>query len=741
MKLVKIEKAASRLGLSCGQVIELLTKNIITDGEIIDQEIYIPNSSIEYLSHHRDLLFNLRELFGTEAASIALNMSLCSVFNWIRLKKLVPDRIYQGKPFFYRDTLLNLRKSMQDEPGGRLRSRRNKSCVEGNEYYASYLHPGSPNRDSVDAQLRLFGETGDRREDPALISLILAECALQLLNQRLGIWMCSGTEILRSCLLNRIDLLTLAPLVEPLIMNRQAALETVNSLPRLFSVGYYYEKNEDLLGCLYLSLSSMSARRAGGVYYTPRRVVSRLTETLGDGDMLGDGISYYDPCCGTGNFLISLPGIVSWDHLSGSDIDRLAVILCRINLFLRDPETPPRELQRRFTVADYLADARSGIGFSLIHPGEPLCVIGNPPWGIRMTPAEKLALNRIFHCAIQNNCESFALFLEKSIRNARTGDFISFVLPESLLNVAAHLEIRKIIAACCSVRSCVRLGNQFDGVSCPSIILTLRREEDAGNRDPKILRCRGALIHIPGVPPREFVIDSDRIFQGELDLLLDNQEYALLRRIMSCPDTVSLKDGADWALGIVTGDNKGKLKPERTRKTEEPVLRGLNIDRYRINMKNVSYIEFRREELQQAAKEEYYRADEKLLYRFINRDLIFAWDSRRMLPLNSANVVIPRIPGMSVRYVLMLLNSRVARFVFQKKFASAKVLRSHLEAIPLIKAPPELMGEIEDMASQLLDRKISSREEDEIRNSADRKLAALYGLSEDETALLFRELD
>ena len=81
------------------------------------------------------------------------------------------------------------------------------------------------------------------------------------------------------------------------------------------------------------------------------------------------------------------------------------------------------------------------------------------------------------------------------------------------------------------------------------------------------------------------------------------------------------------------------------------------------------------------------------------------------------------------------------RFVFQKKFASAKVLRSHLEAIPLIKAPPELMGEIEVMASQLLDRKISSREEDEIRNSADRKLAALYGLSEDETALLFRELD
>ncbi|WP_334303208.1 TaqI-like C-terminal specificity domain-containing protein, partial [Coprococcus eutactus] len=43
---------------------------------------------------------------------------------------------------------------------------------------------------------------------------------------------------------------------------------------------------------------------------------------------------------------------------------------------------------------------------------------------------------------------------------------------------------------------------------------------------------------------------------------------------------------------------------------------------------------------QQAAPERIYRAPEKLIYRCINRQLVFAYDESRHLTLNSCNLVI-----------------------------------------------------------------------------------------------------
>ncbi|MBQ8707604.1 MAG: N-6 DNA methylase [Succinivibrionaceae bacterium] len=733
MKLLKIERAAARIGITCGQVIELLTKNVITDGEIIDEEIYIPSTSVEYLGKHRDLLFNLQELFGVQAVSLALKASPETINNWLRLKKLVPDRIYQGKNFFYRQTIISLRDRLESEDGNSLKSRRNKTFKTSNEFYDHYLLAYSPNRGEVSELLERFAEIRDEIKDGAMISLLLAECALQLLNQRLGIWMCGSSDLLRSYLAGKMDLLSMKPMIDDLIINREMALEIVNNCPGLFQSRYIYQSHEDLLGCLYLSLSSLSQRKTGGIYYTPQKVVGTLTGCLGDADMLGDGIRYFDPCCGTGNFIINLPSVISWDRIAAGDIDRQAVLLCRINMFLRSPDIPVRELYRRITVSDYL---KASGDFNGIEETGPLCILGNPPWGMRYTPENRLEFSRVFRTASPANCESFCLFLERSIMGTRTGDVISFVLPESILQVFAHQPVRRLIARHCSIKSCNLIGLQFDGVSCPSLILTVRREPE--NTDESLLRTRGAQVV---TLKKSFEIDSDRKFSGDFDLTMDNEEYRLFNAIMSCPDVTSLKNQAQWAIGIVTGDNKGILKKEKSSRKCEMVLKGVNIDRYRINHKNVSYLEFVPERFQQVAREEYYRAGEKLFYRFINRDLIFAYDCRRLLSLNSANILIPQIPELGIKCVLMMLNSRIARFIYQKKFASAKVLRSHLESIPLKRLSDDERSKLTAMADRLLDSHISKDEEEEIRNQADGMLCSIYGLSQEDTKLLFQLID
>ena len=94
------------------------------------------------------------------------------------------------------------------------------------------------------------------------------------------------------------------------------------------------------------------------------------------------------------------------------------------------------------------------------------------------------------------------------------------------------------------------------------------------------------------------------------------------------------------------------------------------------------YLRYDRSRLQQVAKEEIYRAPEKLVYRFISKRLTFAYDASQRLVLNSANMLIPQIPGASVKTVAALLNSELFQFFYSQTFASAKVLKSELEALP-----------------------------------------------------------
>ncbi len=95
------------------------------------------------------------------------------------------------------------------------------------------------------------------------------------------------------------------------------------------------------------------------------------------------------------------------------------------------------------------------------------------------------------------------------------------------------------------------------------------------------------------------------------------------------------------------------------------------------------YLFYDPEQLQQVAPEKFYRAREKLIYRFVGKVPVFSYDGAQMFTLNSANILIPHLPGLDMKYVLAVLNSRTVSFWWQKKYNALKMLRSHLESIPI----------------------------------------------------------
>ena len=213
-----------------------------------------------------------------------------------------------------------------------------------------------------------------------------------------------------------------------------------------------------------------------------------------------------------------------------------------------------------------------------------------------------------------------------------------------------------------------------------------------------------------------------------------DEEYLLLNKISSSPNSTTLVERSEFALGIVTGNNTALLHATPAEGLE-PVIKGSDISKYHINSVS-GYVSFQPEHFQQTAPEHLYRAPEKLFYRFINKHLIFAYDNTGLLSLNSCNIVIPNIPGLSVKYVLAVLNSSVAQFFFEKKFHSVKVLRSHLEQIPIPVADEKTQKKMVELVDKLMVLDETTQEFKENYNCLDRKVAELFSLTQNEFEII-----
>lgn len=617
---------------------------------------------------------NFKEkLYTLSEACELLSISTATGRNWMKSGRLVCISTGSQKPFFEESTLLALKKALADGSISGLKSRRNKTYINGN---ASVL-----NDRSLRCQLRFCAE-----------------------------------QLVLSAGYHTISLLQ--PLLDDLV-DTDRFLEWKAAVPACCTANYTYIPGEDTLGVLYQSLCHIGSRKTSGSYYTPAWLAKQLVEQ--HLPMLKPNHTVCDPSCGTGGFLLQLPNSLPLQQIYGNDINPLSVALTRLNLALKYHIETLKEveiLQKNINVSNFLQAASGNSGSHKTYD----IILGNPPWGAKLSAEEKKSYGQHFFCATGSSIEIYDLFMEQSLRQLVPGGVLSFVLPEAILTVKTHTPVRKLLLQNTFVRSVEYLGEVFEQVHCPSIILTIVK--DGTNpffKNVTIKRLDGTT----------FSTQVDRIINADsFPFSLTDEEYLLLKKIQTCPCYTTLVDNSVFALGIVTGNNS-ELLHSTPAPGMEPIIKGSDISKYHINQTS-GYLSFQPEKFQQTAPEEIYRAPEKLFYRFINKKLTFAYDNTGLLSLNSCNIVIPKIPGLSVKYVMAILNSSVAQFFFEKKFHSVKVLRSHLEQIPIPLTDEKTKKEMEELVNRLMILEDSSQKFKETYALLDRKIAKLFSLSQEE---------
>ncbi len=422
----------------------------------------------------------------------------------------------------------------------------------------------------------------------------------------------------------------------------------------------------DLLGAAYQYLNSKMENLKKGIFYTGKELAIRLTNDLS----FTKGETLLDPSCGSGSFLFRSDAPP--EQLVGVDSDPVGVMISKFNYFIKFPSAPPPKI----FCDDFFA-------WSKVNPSLTFdYIIGNPPFGANID------ISDLESKYIQSG-ESFSYFIEYSYRMLSNKGLLRFIVPESLLNVKRHTDIRDFLLNETNLRAIERFPKRFAGVMSDVYMIELDREQDS-----KTLF----------LDSEEVMMDRDvfKSLKNHIFVPLSRVDLQILKKVEARRD-LDLSEST-FGLGVVTGNNQRFLSA-KWQEGREPIYTGKEVTKYRLLTPN-SYIHFERESLQQVAADEIYRAPQKLIYKTICKTLRVALDENGSLSTNSANIIIPTMPGYGVVTVLALLNSDLYSFLYLKQFGRVnKIGKEHLMALPFPLLTPEQRRKIDQMTRSVINGK------------------------------------
>ena len=625
-----------------------------------------------------------------------LGVSSATVRNWVRHNYIVPENKQNGELLFDYLQITDLKHKITSGEINRLSKRANKRQSSVKFIPEEY----ADSRDAISLVQQIIDTQGTHALD---VKRILSAVILNFLKSK-GL-----ASYNTPCSFDRITFHN-AAIQNELKWWFESGGDVFESA-YLKLLAFDLPPTRDILGLVYQSLAVEGHKVQAGSYYTPKQIVDSIVDEYVNADS-----HVLDPCCGTGQFLLAAADKVKDPaKIWGFDIDQIAVRLTRVKLLAHFPN---HTFNPNVFCRNALLDMNSEDLFSQNDLPQFDAIITNPPWGVHFSHLDTVRLQQLFPLIRSN--EAFSYFICKSIRLLKNDGVLSFILPESLLNIRTHKDIRQIILEQSRIKQIKHLDRIFKNVFTPVIRLDVLKCTPS-ETDTFVVEKNGTTHSVQQSRLKE---NQDYIF----DVFSDDKDIAIFDTIYRHEHT-TLKGNADWALGVVTGDNEKYICGHATA-TNEPILRGKDIRRF-LPMAAKAFIHFEPEKFQQVAPEHKFRAKEKLIYKFISKELVFAYDDKQTLTLNSANILIPRIKDYPVKTILGLFNSSLYQFLFQKKFGALKVLRGDLEKLPLPRLSKQAHETIGHFVNKLLDQNLSFAERRNVYILLDKYTMEIFALNED----------
>ncbi len=403
----------------------------------------------------------------------------------------------------------------------------------------------------------------------------------------------------------------------------------------------------DLLGSTYQYLNSKKENLERGSFYTDYKIAKDFVNDL---DFSKNQLML-DPSCGSGSFLFN--SNASSHQIFGVDNDPIAIMIAKFNYFIKFPNGNYPNIfcddffnwysKNKHLVFDYL--------------------IGNPPYGANLN------LKNINSSHVISG-ESFSYFIEFGFTLLEDKGIMRYLLPESILNVKKHYDIRKFILNNTNLNKIKKYKTKFAGVM--SDLYMLEITNDKNNSDLTFIDNKSTKI-------------PKTIFKGLKNSVITNFNQKDVTIIQKVTDIQGHDlSNSIFGLGVVTGNNKERLLDNPTNNSEL-IYSGKEVTKYKL-LPPKKHIVFDRNNLQQVAPDNIYRAPQKLIYKTINKYIKIAIDDTQSLTTNSANIIIPDIIGFDIYTIMGILNSQLYSYLNIKLFGGVnKIAKENLQKLPIPK--------------------------------------------------------
>ena len=437
--------------------------------------------------------------------------------------------------------------------------------------------------------------------------------------------------------------------------------------------------------------------------YTPDKRKAKKKELLEKLDTYQNWllqITIVDPACGSGAFLNQALDFLIQEHKSidelrsqllghsfvlpdheieilennifGVDLNEESVEIARLSLWLRTARKGRKlnSLNNNIKCGNSLIDDTSIAGEkafnwqnefpTIFEKGGFDVVIGNPPYvGIKNDKKYFEDNYTVF-----SSGDLYSLFYEKGCKILSKNGYLGFISPSSLFTNIGFTVVRIYLIDNYEIKSLIDLGgNIFNDASVDSGIVVLK------NNKKKNYQIFGS--------QKDFQFKN---FSKEYFLKFDNAIFNIYSNILALElsnklvkDSLLLENYVEFSRGVEFGFKSEFVFDKKVDQNYKPLLCGGNINRYKISFEN-KFVKFDFTNPSIYKTTAIYEV-EKILVRRIGNKIASVFDNQNYYNVCDVyNVINKQIKNCSLKYICLLLNSKLINYYYDIKFKSVKTL-------------------------------------------------------------------
>ena len=418
-------------------------------------------------------------------------------------------------------------------------------------------------------------------------------------------------------------------------------------------------EEHDLIGDCYQYLTNKHERLKKGSFYTSESIIEKIVEGLD----IDENTSVFDPACGSGNLILNSK-VMKPEQVHGMDMDPLAVMCCQFNYYLKFGDDAPAPDIKCEDFQEFVKSNDGDMKFDVV-----LC---NPPYGAEME-INGSVLSEV------KSIDCLDYFVEHA---SRMGSTSVFILPETVINVKKHDNLRHWILYKKKLAAIQSFGASIAGTLYNIVALTLNHEEN-----------------------NNYFFDGKRVDYDFTIRMLDgkfrpiaSEDMDFIGKMYKIPHQTLEK--CKHVTGIVTGDDEKFLLDSPTAMSEA-IITGKHIEPYRITGEKYINYEEVRGQLAITVKNSYFRTPEKLIYHTVSRHLEFAIDTDSRLTTCTANFFLVTGIKVSTKCIMAMFNSKIYNRLNKLLFGDKVNRGCNIKKLPI----PILDEEQQMQMERLVDEK------------------------------------